>query len=104
MPADQVIRGSFVAVVLGIVLLTSADTSRGQTNVVRYDDIAAKAKQVEGPAVAIATNYFLAWTGAWDSVILREREIWKKWLAAGSSIERERDQIRTTRVSSVVHT
>src|SRR6266849_2430663 len=93
MPADQVIRGSFVAVVLGIVLLMSAETSRGQTNQVRYDDIAAKAKQAQGPAVAIATNYFLAWTGAWDSVILREREIWKKWLPAGSTVEWKRNLI-----------
>jgi NitT/TauT family transport system substrate-binding protein len=71
----------------------SAETSRGQTNLVRYDDIAAKAKQAEGSAVAIATNYFLAWTGAWDSVILREREIWKKWLPAGSTVEWKRNLI-----------
>jgi NitT/TauT family transport system substrate-binding protein len=60
---------------------------------VRHDDIAAKAKQTQGPAVAIATNYFLAWTGAWDSVILREREIWKKWLPAGSTVEWKRNLI-----------
>ena len=93
MPTDQVIQRPFVAVVLGIVLLMSTETSRGQTNAVRYDDIAAKARPGEGPAVAIASNYFLAWTGAWDSVILREREIWKKWLPAGSTVEWKRNLI-----------
>ena len=75
------------ALALGIAFSLSMQTVSAQTNTVRYDDIAGKAKQAPGPAVAISTNYFLAWTGAWDSVILREREIWKKWLpqAAASS-------------------
>jgi NitT/TauT family transport system substrate-binding protein len=98
MPTDQAMCHSLAAhpltaVVLGIALLLSTQTSRAQTNVVRYDDIAAKAKQADGPAVAIATNYFLAWTGAWDSVVLREREIWKKWLPAGSTVEWKRNLI-----------
>jgi NitT/TauT family transport system substrate-binding protein len=93
MSTDQLLRGPFIAATLGVVLLMSTQASRGQTNVVRYDEIAAKAKQAEGPAVAIASNYFLAWTGAWDSVILREREIWKKWLPAGSTVEWKRNLI-----------
>jgi NitT/TauT family transport system substrate-binding protein len=93
MPTDQPIRGPYIAAILGIVLLMPTETLWGQTNVVRYDDIAAKAKQAEGPAVAIATNYFLAWTGAWDSVILRDREIWKKWLPASSTVEWKRNLI-----------
>ena len=35
MPADQVIRGSFVAVVLGTVLLMSAETSREHAELCR---------------------------------------------------------------------
>jgi NitT/TauT family transport system substrate-binding protein len=93
MPTGQVARYAFAAFAFGICVLMSTQTSRAQTNVVRHDDIAAKAKQTQGPAVAIATNYFLAWTGAWDSVILREREIWKKWLPAGSTVEWKRNLI-----------
>jgi len=93
MPTGQVARYAFAAFAFGICVLISTQTSRAQTNVVRHDDIAAKAKQTQGPAVAIATNYFLAWTGAWDSVILREREIWKKWLPAGSAVEWKRNLI-----------
>ena len=62
--------------VLGIALSLSMQTASAQTNAVRYDEIAGKAKQAPGPAVAISTNYFLAWTGAWDSVIPRERARW----------------------------
>jgi NitT/TauT family transport system substrate-binding protein len=77
-------------------------TASAQTNTVRYDEIAGKAKQAPGPAVAISTNYFLAWTGAWDSVILREREIWKKWLPAGSSIEWKRNLIGPPVISELL--
>ena len=53
------------ALALGIAFSLSMQTVSAQTNTVRYDDIAGKAKQAPGPAVAISTNYFLAWTGAW---------------------------------------
>jgi NitT/TauT family transport system substrate-binding protein len=93
MPIDQMTRTSFVTVVLSVVLLLSTETSWAETNDVSYSDIAAKAKQTDGPPVAISTNYFLAWTGAWDSIILREREIWKKWLPAGSTVEWKRNLV-----------
>ena len=90
------------ALALGIAFSLSMQTVSAQTNAVRYDDIAGKAKQAPGPAVAISTNYFLAWTGAWDSVILREREIWKKWLPAGSSIEWKRNLIGPPVISELL--
>jgi NADH:ubiquinone oxidoreductase subunit 6 (subunit J) len=64
--ATQAIRQHALVgvLVLVVALSLSMQTASAQTNTVRYDDIAAKAKQVQGPAVAISTNYFLAWTGA----------------------------------------
>lgn len=58
-----------------------------------YEDIAKLAKPVAGSPVQIKTNYFLAWTGAWDSVILREKELWKQWLPEGSTVEWKRNLI-----------
>ena len=67
--------------------LAQADSS------VTYDDVAKLAKPVAAAPVEIKTNYFLAWTGAWDSVILREKELWKQWLPEGSTVEWKRNLI-----------
>src|SRR6266446_2847961 len=82
-----------VAAAASAAALLSSATLAAQTNSASYGEIAAKAKQADGAPVAISTNYFLAWTGAWDSIILREREIWKKWLPAGSTIDWKRNLI-----------
>ena len=56
-----------------------------------YKTIAAKAAQLTGPPVQISTNYWLAWTGAWDTVILKETKLWEKWLPKGSTVEWKRN-------------
>lgn len=51
-----------------------------------YKAIDAQAKQVQGSPVDITTNYWLAWTGAWDTVVMKETGLWKKWLPKGSEV------------------
>jgi sulfonate transport system substrate-binding protein len=51
-----------------------------------YDKIAALAKEAEGSPVSLTTNYWLAWTGAWDTVVMKETGLWKKWLPKGSEV------------------
>lgn len=58
-----------------------------------YEAVAKLAKPAAGAPVEVKTNYFLAWTGAWDSVILREKELWKQWLPEGSTVEWKRNLI-----------
>jgi NitT/TauT family transport system substrate-binding protein len=79
-------------IALGTALAVSSAQAQG-ANAASYAEVAAKAKPADGPPVALSTNYFLAWTGAWDSVILREREIWKKWLPVGSTVEWKRNLV-----------
>jgi NitT/TauT family transport system substrate-binding protein len=56
-----------------------------------WKSIAAKAANAPGAAVAIRTNYWLAWTGAWDTVVLKEAKLWEKWLPKGSTVEWKRN-------------
>lgn len=55
------------------------------------DQISTKAKQIDGPPAKISTNYWLAWTGAWDTVILKEAKLWEKWLPKGSEVSWKRN-------------
>jgi ABC-type nitrate/sulfonate/bicarbonate transport systems, periplasmic components len=73
--------------------LAAQPAAAEEFNTVTYQDVAAKARKLDGAPVAISTNYFLAWTGAWDSVVLREKEIWKKWLPEGSTVEWKRNLV-----------
>lgn len=56
-----------------------------------WASISAQAKQVDGPPIKINTNYWLAWTGAWDTVIMKETGLWKKWLPKGSTVNWKRN-------------
>lgn len=69
----------------------SSAVSATEFNSADYDSIAAQAKQADAPPVNIATNYFLGWTGAWDTLILRETKLWEKWLPKGSTVEWKRN-------------
>ena len=51
----------------------------------------AKATNAHGAPVEIKTNYWLAWTGAWDTVIMKEAKLWEKWLPKGSKVEWKRN-------------
>lgn len=56
-----------------------------------WTSISAKAQPAAGPAVEINTNYWLAWTGAWDTVIMKEAKLWEKWLPKGSKVNWKRN-------------
>lgn len=60
---------------------------------VTYESISALAKPADAAPVSVKTNYFLAWTGAWHSVILRDKELWKQWLPEGSMVEWKRNLV-----------
>ncbi len=56
-----------------------------------WKSISAKASNAPGAPVVIKTNFFLGWTGAWDTVILKETRFWEKWLPKGSTVEWKRN-------------
>lgn len=56
-----------------------------------WKSISAKAAHARGAPVRIQTNYWLAWTGAWDTVVMKESKIAEKWLPKGSTIEWKRN-------------
>lgn len=77
---------SAVAATLALAPAMAADNAT-----VDWAAISAKAKQVDGPPVEITTNYWLAWTGAWDTVIMKEARLWEKWLPKGSKVNWKRN-------------
>ncbi len=77
------------AAILGFSLCAFHSVQRVQAqnyNNSDYDKIIAQAKQIPGPPVDITTNYWLAWTGAWDTVIMKKTGLWEKWLPKGSEV------------------
>lgn len=56
-----------------------------------YEEIVAKRTQLEGDPIQINSNYWLAWTGAWDTVIMKETRNWEHWLPDGSSVSWKRN-------------
>lgn len=43
--------------------------------------------QPSGKPVKIGVGYFPSWVGGWSGVIIRHRELWKKYFPAGSSVD-----------------
>ncbi len=56
-----------------------------------YADIVAARTQVAGDPIDINSNYWLAWTGAWDTVVMKELRIWEYWLPKGSTVSWKRN-------------
>ncbi|WP_421882810.1 ABC transporter substrate-binding protein [Methylibium sp.] len=56
-----------------------------------WKSISDKAQPAAGSAIEINTNYWLAWTGAWDTVIMKEAKLWEKWLPKGSKVNWKRN-------------
>lgn len=78
--------------VLVLAALTGASVgTAAEYNASDHAKIAAMAKQLEGPPITISTNYWLAWTGAWDTVIMKEARLWEKWLPKGSDVQWKRN-------------
>lgn len=47
----------------------------------------AFAQQPAGKPVNIGVGYFPSWVGGWSGAIIKHKELWKKYLPAGSKIE-----------------
>ena len=82
---------STLGIVCILLLTLSQASGQGFNDTATSKSIAAKAVRAPGPAVNISTNYWLAWTGAWDTVIIKETKLWEKWLPAGSTVEWKRN-------------
>lgn len=50
------------------------------------DKGADKSQQAKGAAVDITVGYFPSWVGGWSGAIIKHRELWKKYLPAGSKV------------------
>lgn len=79
------------ALSLGLGIAVSSQAWASDFNTATYADIAAKAKQADAPPVSISVNYFLGWTGAWDTLVLRGANIWQKWLPKESTVDWKRN-------------
>lgn len=60
-------------------------------NSAKYDGIAAKAAPAFGAPVTVNVNLFLGWTGAWDTIIMKQMDMLPKWLPKGSSVNWKRN-------------
>lgn len=56
-----------------------------------WSSISAQAQPAKAAPVNVTSNYWLAWTGAWDTVVLKEAKLLEKWLPEGSSIQWKRN-------------
>lgn len=65
--------------------------SLGPFNNSNYSAISAKAAQAQGDPVNVNVNLFLGWTGAWDTVVMKQANILEKWLPKGSKVEWKRN-------------
>ena len=78
----------FSCLALGFLAVSTAFAANSDMT---WKEIDAKAVNAPGPAVDIKSNYWLAWTGAWDTVVMKEKKIAEKWLPKGSTIEWKRN-------------
>ncbi|MFC3694890.1 ABC transporter substrate-binding protein [Chenggangzhangella methanolivorans] len=60
-------------------------------NTSSYDAVAQQAKRASGDPVSISTNLFVGWTGAWDTILMKQLNLWQKWLPEGSKVEWKRN-------------
>ena len=44
------------------------------------------AQQPKGEPVNIGVGYFPSWNGGWSGVVIKKKELWKKYLPAGSTV------------------
>lgn len=87
----NIIRTCIAAAVLLSAGIAGSQALAGGTQQSSYDKIVAQQSQVNGDPVNLRSNYWLAWTGAWDTVVMKETRLWEKWLPAGSQITWQRN-------------
>lgn len=73
------------------VLTVAVPAAAIEYNQADYSAIAAQAKPLSGAPVAISTNLFVGWTGAWDTILMKQLNLWQHWLPAGSTVEWKRN-------------
>ena len=56
-----------------------------------YAAIAAKAAPAAGAPVTVNANLFLGWTGAWDTIVMKQMNLLPKWLPKGSTVQWKRN-------------
>src|SRR5262252_4444632 len=49
----------------------------------------AWAQQAKGAPVEVAVGYFPSWNGGWSGTVIKKKELWKKYLPAGSAVRWE---------------
>ncbi|MBX9811806.1 MAG: nitrate ABC transporter substrate-binding protein, partial [Burkholderiales bacterium] len=81
----------FRSIAVGAALASALPVLAADNSAATWKSIAAKATNAHGAPVEIKTNYWLAWTGAWDTVIMKEAKLWEKWLPKGSKVEWKRN-------------
>lgn len=60
-------------------------------NTANYAAIAAKAAPATGAPVTVKANLFLGWTGAWDTIVMKQMNLLPKWLPKGSTVQWKRN-------------
>jgi len=60
-------------------------------NISKYETIAAKATPAAGAPANVNVNLFLGWTGAWDTIIMKQMNILPKWLPKDSTVTWKRN-------------
>ena len=49
----------------------------------------AWAQQAKGAPVEIGVGYFPSWNGGWSGTVIKKKELWKKYLPAGTTVRWE---------------
>jgi NitT/TauT family transport system substrate-binding protein len=87
----------FIIAVLGIQIGLFLGVANAQSgglgpfNNSNYAAISSKVVQAQGDPVNINVNLFLGWTGAWDSVVMKQANLLEQWLPKGSKVEWKRN-------------
>lgn len=87
----NIVRTCIAAAVLLSTGIAGSQALAGGSQQSSYDKIVAQQNQVTGDPVNLRSNYWLAWTGAWDTVVMKETRLWEKWLPAGSQVTWQRN-------------
>ena len=100
--SDQRLYLGYVAFAITLILCTGksygatapaavAPTAAESFNNSKYGVIAAKAAPAAGAPVSVKVNLFLGWTGAWDTIVMKQMNMLPKWLPKDSTVEWKRN-------------
>ena len=89
MKCKIVVLGIHIALFSGVA--TAQSGGLGPFNNSSYAAISSKVAQAQGDPANITVNLFLGWTGAWDSVVMKQANLLEQWLPKGSKVEWKRN-------------